>query len=399
MTRTGTSIGTPYYMSPEQCRGEKIDGRSDIYALGVQLFQLLTGKLPYKAENTTGIILKHIQDPVPRLPVELCQYQLLLDKMMAKDKEMRISGGAELVKFIDAFLTAQDQQLIPEPNMATISDTLMEMPTSEQITPLPLQPSIAFSHYKQAERKKWLLPSLLALAIIASGTMIYFLTQSHSIKTESKLITGEETVTQMPMGGDAQKTNNLLGKNEPPTAKTKNNAESLAMKDVPTAATAATVTTEKPVKSAQDSLPKVEQTPKITPKIETPASSLPIKTTTVSDLHPDIRNEYNSIMEQLQITTVYPNLKIKGQITVNLAIDEKGKIKIQNFQPMILVTPLLHEKLVKIAIGKKIKGISLPPPQNKKNEPIEVSNWRIIFKVSKSSNSSNKIILSKQNND
>jgi len=102
MTRTGMSLGTPYYMSPEQCRAERLDGRSDIYSLGVVLFEILTGIKPYDADSPMAVALKHLQEPVPRLPVELAGYQPLIDKMMAKRKEDRIYGGQELIELMDS---------------------------------------------------------------------------------------------------------------------------------------------------------------------------------------------------------------------------------------------------------------------------------------------------------
>ena len=66
---TGSSIiGTPAYMSPEQAKGQRdIDGRSDIYAFGAILFEMLTGKLPYDADTPMGVVVKHITEPVPRI--------------------------------------------------------------------------------------------------------------------------------------------------------------------------------------------------------------------------------------------------------------------------------------------------------------------------------------------
>ncbi|MCX6582286.1 MAG: serine/threonine-protein kinase [Candidatus Aminicenantes bacterium] len=414
LTRTGMSIGTPYYMSPEQCRGEKIDGRSDIYALGVQFFELLTGKVPYKAENTAGIILKHIQDPVPRLPLELCQYQPLLDKMMAKDKEMRISCAAELVKFIEGFLIARDHQLPPPmPTMPAASVARPEMPTAEQLTIPTPRPAASISFRKQPGRKKWLAPALLGLAAaMVVGTSIYFFSQSTPGKTENsspkveqkvetvtETLTGKETVSSTPTGTD--KTQQPLA-----AAEKKNNSITPTARDAGADADAA----EKPGKSTKslmsdksdksdrsdksdkseavkEPLPKVEQTP-------APSPFQQIKTATLLDLHPDVLREYSAMLERLQIPVLNPKLKIIGQIVVNLAIDENGKITIQNFQDMIKVTPLLQETQVKIAIARKINGISLPPPKNKNGEPVKVSNWRVTFKVGKFLNN---IILTKQN--
>ena len=58
-------IGTPAYMSPEQAQGSKIDLRSDVYGLGVIVFQMLTGQQPYNADTPMGVVVKHITEPVP----------------------------------------------------------------------------------------------------------------------------------------------------------------------------------------------------------------------------------------------------------------------------------------------------------------------------------------------
>lgn len=65
LTQTGGILGTPAYMSPEQGLGRPLDGRSDIYALGVVLYELVTGRLPFQAETPVAVVLKHIQDPLP----------------------------------------------------------------------------------------------------------------------------------------------------------------------------------------------------------------------------------------------------------------------------------------------------------------------------------------------
>ena len=91
LTSTGTILGSPFYMSPEQAEGLVVDGRTDIYSLGVIYYEMLTGEKPYEGDSAIKVIMKHIQSPVPTLPPELDQFQPLLNRMMAKDREQRIA--------------------------------------------------------------------------------------------------------------------------------------------------------------------------------------------------------------------------------------------------------------------------------------------------------------------
>ncbi len=104
ITRTGTSVGTPQYMSPEQCNAEDIDGRSDIYSLGVVLFEMLTGRAPYRHKTTMGIINQHLADDIPQLPKRLQQYQPIIDKMMVKERKRRVRSMGGLMSIIKELL-------------------------------------------------------------------------------------------------------------------------------------------------------------------------------------------------------------------------------------------------------------------------------------------------------
>lgn len=107
MTKTGSVVGTPHYMSPEQLRGRAIDGRADLYSLGVVFFQLVTGKVPYEASDSLAIGIMHMTAPLPQLPAEYRMLQPILDKMLAKEPGDRYQTGAE----IDAALAEVEKQI------------------------------------------------------------------------------------------------------------------------------------------------------------------------------------------------------------------------------------------------------------------------------------------------
>ncbi len=94
--------GTPYYMSPEQALGAPTDERTDLYALGVILYQMLTGEKPYTGDTTAAILDQHHTAPVPRLPPQLATYQALLDKLLAKDAAQRLANAREVTETIEA---------------------------------------------------------------------------------------------------------------------------------------------------------------------------------------------------------------------------------------------------------------------------------------------------------
>ncbi|BFM16080.1 hypothetical protein R50073_22630 [Maricurvus nonylphenolicus] len=102
MTNAGTVVGTPHYMSPEQARGKPIDGRSDLYSLGVVFYEMLTGSVPYQADEAVAIAIKHLTAPIPKLPPQFSLYQNLLNKLLAKDADDRYQRGRECVDAIDA---------------------------------------------------------------------------------------------------------------------------------------------------------------------------------------------------------------------------------------------------------------------------------------------------------
>ncbi|WP_237064752.1 bifunctional serine/threonine-protein kinase/formylglycine-generating enzyme family protein [Microbulbifer guangxiensis] len=106
MTNTGMVVGTPHYMSPEQARGAAIDGRADLYSLGVVFYEMVTNAVPYQADEAVAIAIKHLTDPIPRLPARHSLFQGLIDRLLAKDPADRFQRGLEVVDAIDHLLAA-----------------------------------------------------------------------------------------------------------------------------------------------------------------------------------------------------------------------------------------------------------------------------------------------------
>ena len=96
LTVTGKVFGTPYYMSPEQTKGIKVDHRSDIYSLGIVLFQVLAGYLPFDGPSLVAIGIKHLSEPTPALPQGLEIFQPIVNKCMAKKPDDRYQSAQEL---------------------------------------------------------------------------------------------------------------------------------------------------------------------------------------------------------------------------------------------------------------------------------------------------------------
>jgi len=93
--------GTPYYMSPEQVRGEPTDERTDLYALGVIVYQMLSGAKPFSGDDTANILAQHVDAPVPRLPRQLIHYQPLIDRLLAKSAGQRLASAREVIELVE----------------------------------------------------------------------------------------------------------------------------------------------------------------------------------------------------------------------------------------------------------------------------------------------------------
>ncbi len=172
MTGSGSMIGTPYYMSPEQCSGLKISGASDQYSLGVMAFQMLTGHLPFTGDSVIEIVKKHCTDPVPPIsvlrPGTSPAVVAVVERALAKSPEERYpTTGA----FASAFSQAAEREQSRTGRM--IARTTSPIPTRRRSVTSPAnappqrQPRAAPRQAARPNRRVW--PKLAAGALVAAA--------------------------------------------------------------------------------------------------------------------------------------------------------------------------------------------------------------------------------------
>ena len=139
MTGTGQVLGTPSYMSPEQVKGKSLDGRADLFSLGVILYEMLTGEKPFAGQNVTTIIYKIVnENPIP--PRELdatvpAGLSALALKALAKSPDERYQSGAEMARDLESY-----KKIGPASLTAHATSGSTSVPTGEKTVALPIQP-------------------------------------------------------------------------------------------------------------------------------------------------------------------------------------------------------------------------------------------------------------------
>ena len=198
ITTTGIGIGTPEYMAPEQCLGLGVDGRSDVYALAVVLYEMITGHKPYTADTPAAVLIKQIHDPLPSpkdyvtdLPVSV---ENMLVKALAKQPEYRYATMADFMRAMMALLKppAAEQPAertvlvapapkLEQPPAPPTSPPAAGEPEKEEILPpakaaAEARPGAAAPAEKPARAHKspfvWILPALVVIAIVIAAVFV-----------------------------------------------------------------------------------------------------------------------------------------------------------------------------------------------------------------------------------
>ncbi|AZF02675.1 Serine/threonine protein kinase PpkA [Pseudomonas orientalis] len=173
-TQAGFAVGTPSYMSPEQARGQEIDGRADLYALGVVLYEILVGELPYRGTDALSTALAHLTEPLPELPVHHGRYQEVLRKLLAKDPAERFADADALVRALDNLPADSPEATLVRPlpiplsfDLAGITPVTVDIPTDKpQPQPIVRQPVVTpTQHNAPSEQRRGPVLALAAVAV------------------------------------------------------------------------------------------------------------------------------------------------------------------------------------------------------------------------------------------
>jgi eukaryotic-like serine/threonine-protein kinase len=165
LTSAATVLGTAAYLSPEQAQGGALDGRSDLYSLGVVLFEMLTGAVPFSGDTPVVVAYRHVQEQPPRptsiQPDVPRSLEAIVMKAMAKDREDRYRTGAEMAADLRRFLGSEAGSMPSKPGPAR-TEPLPAAPTAEPMTvPGPGR------RRAQATRPRRWIPVLVAVAVLA----------------------------------------------------------------------------------------------------------------------------------------------------------------------------------------------------------------------------------------
>lgn len=170
LTSTGMTVGSVGYMSPEQALGNEVDNRSDLYSLGVLFWQMLTGSLPYTAQDPFALALKHANDPIPELPGPLGRFQPLIEGLMAKTPADRLATAEELVRLIDRI--PNDNTGVRSPSDSDGTVVLSRVPEWTRSPPSAV-PKAEVAGKPAPKHRLGLVGALVGIAFVAGiGTLI-----------------------------------------------------------------------------------------------------------------------------------------------------------------------------------------------------------------------------------
>ncbi|MFZ0256865.1 MAG: protein kinase, partial [Gammaproteobacteria bacterium] len=188
LTKTGLTPGTPSYMSPEQIRGRELDGRSDIYSLGIVFYEMLIGELPYRGDSSVSAALMHLTEPVPKLPRHLVFLEPVIEGMLAKVPEERFENEQVFREAVDrAIATSRNPRILEEVTLGYDHDAGSERTKHRRKSAPNSRKSpqaVTWARLKSARQGWRWTTGAGALALLAGGTAFLLSEQGLDPRTQ-----------------------------------------------------------------------------------------------------------------------------------------------------------------------------------------------------------------------
>ncbi len=434
LTRTGVSIGTIHYMSPEQCRAEELDGRTDLYSLGVVLYEMLTGRLPYDAQNEAGVLLKHLQEKIPPLPEHLAAIEPVILCLLEKNRDKRIARGRDLVRLINDLKTNNRNEDVGSAGLPGSS-----MPTIE----------IPYNAFRRKRSVFWKV-SLILFSILAISIVLYYTAFQNPNSSVPPIVIPNQDQTSIPSknsqahfeekddkirdaeyltlvnqakhlidAGDFKPAADLLNR----ARQIKDSEEiaglekSIAQKQLETKRLAEQEASQKKQeKEYKDNMDLARQKlaeGQFQPALEFVAvarkhrdteesrilenqikiSEQEVEQKSIIDTSPpqevkifaipsNLQKKYNEILKRVEIPGPPPGTWVSGQVSMSLSVQPTGEIVVTSFlDKWLTIKPDKSRDKIRETIVSRIGGITLLPPTSKNGAPVVVNGWRMNFKV------------------
>jgi serine/threonine protein kinase len=174
-TRTGATLGTPYYMAPEQCRSKAVDARSDLYAMGVIMYEIFAGRLPFPGPDHIDVINGHLSR-TPPLPSEFAEVpgdlEALILQCMEKEPDRRPGDAAEVRRRILAIDPAVGERVVPPSKRGLAISGTQEVKITSRPTPSPPRPTPSPPRSGSSRRRVGLVVAGAAILVVAGVTVL-----------------------------------------------------------------------------------------------------------------------------------------------------------------------------------------------------------------------------------